>query len=128
MDPTKLKEGVSVKEIESFAKKHRFEVFFCVAFILACLFSFVFFTAWSLIFAVIGAILGIVMPGTIQKIIKTIIHFILKQEQTTQLVLAVVTWVVCMFLPPLAFALMGAAGGNHLVNSANSVGMPGPQG
>lgn len=31
MDGNKIKEGVSVKEIENFAKKHRFEVFFLLS-------------------------------------------------------------------------------------------------
>jgi ABC-type amino acid transport system permease subunit len=128
MDQNKLKEGISVKEIESFAKKHRFEVFFCVSFILACLFSFVFFTAWSLIFAVIGAILGIFMQTSVQAILKKIVQFVVKQEQTTQIVLAIVTWIVSMFLPPLVFLLIGASGGNHLAKTANESAIQGPQG
>jgi hypothetical protein len=35
------KKGVSVKEIEEFTKKHRYEVFFCALFVLTCIFSLV---------------------------------------------------------------------------------------
>jgi len=45
------KEGVSVKEIEEFAKKHRFEVFFCLMFLFACVFGLVgmFRPGWSIL-------------------------------------------------------------------------------
>ena len=126
MDQNKPKEGVSVKEIESFAKKHRFEVFFCFSFVLACFFTFVFFTAWSILFVALGAILGVILPGPIEKIMKTAIHFILKQEKTTQIVLAVVGWVLSIFLPPLVFLLIGMSGGKNLHKSLNDVGPQGP--
>lgn len=126
MNTNKLKDGVSVKEIENFAKKHRFEVFFCVAFVLACFFTFVFFAAWSLIFAVIGAILGVAMASGIDRMIKTMVRFVLKQERTTQIVLAVVGWVLSIFLPPLTFMLIGLAGGKSLIKIANEINMQNP--
>ncbi len=58
------KKGVSVKEIEEFTKKHRYEVFFCALFLLACIFSLVghFGGGWSIFFAMGGAILGVIFP------------------------------------------------------------------
>lgn len=126
MNPNKLKDGVSVKEIENFAKKHRFEVFFCVAFILACFFTFVFFAAWSLVFTAIGGIIGVAMASGVDRMIKNMIRFVLKQERTTQIVLAVVGWVLSIFLPPLTFLLVGLAGGKSLFKAANDAGMQSP--
>ena len=119
MDPSKLKEGVSVKEIESFAKKHRFEVFFCLSFILACFFTFAFFPAWSLVFISLGAIVGVALSDAVEKLLKAIIRFALKQEKTTLLVLAVVWLVLSIFLPPLTFLLVGLSGGKNLIKTAN---------
>lgn len=126
MNSNKLKDGVSVKEIENFAKKHRFEVFFCVSFVLACFFTFVFFTAWSLVFAVIGAIIGVAMSPGVDRLIKVSIRFVLKQERTTQIILAVVGWVLSIFLPPLIFMLIGLAGGKSLIKVANEINMQTP--
>ena len=126
MDPNKLKEGVSVKEIESFAKKHRFEVFFCLSFVLACFFSFVFFAAWSLVLAAIGAIVGVALASSVEKMMKNMLGFVLKQEKTTQLVLAAVGLVISIFLPPVIFLLVGLSGGKNLIMSANSADMQKP--
>ena len=125
MNPNKLKDGVSVKEIENFAKQHRFEVFYCVAFVLACFFTFVFFAAWSLVFAALGGIIGVAMASGIDKFIKSMVRFVLKQERTTQIILAVVGWILSIFLPPLTFLLIGLAGGKSLIKVANETSTPG---
>jgi hypothetical protein len=127
MDQNKPKDGVSVKEIESFAKKHRFEVFFCIAFVLACFFTFVFFTSWSIFFAALGGVIGVTMPAFVSKIIKTAVSFVLKQEKTTQIVLAVVSWILCIFLPPLMFLLLGLSGGKNLYKAAIDTGSSEPK-
>lgn len=114
MDSNKMKEGVSVKEIENFVKKHRFEVFFGVAFVLGCFFSFVFFTKTTLFFAAVGAVLGVLLTGQIDSMLKQMFRFVAKQEQTTQFILAIVGWILCIFLPPLIFLLMGLSGGKAL--------------
>ena len=41
MDEEKKKEGVSVKELEGYAKKNRFEIFFCILFVLSSLLTLV---------------------------------------------------------------------------------------
>ncbi len=122
MEPNKLKEGVSVKEIEAFAKKHRFEVFFCLAFIFACFFSFVFFgPGWSVFLAGIGGILGVIMPARIELLTKKISHFIFKQEKTTQIVLGVVGLVISIILPPIIFLLLGLHGGKSMHHQVMTV-------
>ena len=118
MDPNKLKEGVSVKEIENFTKKHRFEVFFCLAFVLACFFSFVFFSSWTVIIATLGAILGVVAPAKLDMMLKTAFAFVFKQEQVVQLVLGVVGLILSIFLPPVIFFVVGVSGDKYLHNTA----------
>lgn len=115
MDEKKPREGVSVREIESFAKKHRFEVFFCLLFILSCFFTFVMWgPGWSIICASVGAILGVLFGGKITHLCKMIFHFIFKQETTTQLVLMIVTLILAIFIPPLFFLILGLHGGKDL--------------
>jgi hypothetical protein len=122
MDGHKSKEGVSVREIEEFTKKHRFEVFFCLAFVLACFFSFVMFgPGWSVVAASIGAVVGILLSGKVTHASKTIFSFIFKHEQTTQLVLGIVFLVLAIFLPPLYFLLLGMHGGKDMHHWANEI-------
>lgn len=122
MDTRGKKSGVSVKEIEAFAKKHRFEVFFCLAFIFACFFSFVFFgPGWSIFMAGIGGILGVIMPARIEILTKKISHFIFKQEQTTQIILGVVALVLSIIIPPAIFLLLGLHGGKSMHHQVMTV-------
>lgn len=119
MDKNKPKEGVSVREIEEFTKKHRFEVFFCLAFVLACLFAFVMWGAgWSVVAATIGAVVGILLEEKVANFCKAAFRFVFKQEQTTQLVLGIVFLVLAIFLPPLYFLLLGLHGGKDLHRAA----------
>lgn len=127
MDPNKIKEGVSVKEIENFTKKHRFEVFFCLSFLLACFFSFVFFSTWSLILAAAGGILGVLMPAKAEGALRKVFLFFFKQEQTTQLILGIVGLILSIFLPLLTFFVLGLFGGKHLHQAASETFSQGPQ-
>lgn len=115
MDKNKPKEGVSVREIEEFTKKHRFEVFFCLAFVLACLFTFVMWGAgWSVVAATIGAVIGILLEEKVANFSKAAFKFVFKQESVTQLVLGIVFLVLAIFIPPLYFLLLGLHGGKDL--------------
>jgi hypothetical protein len=115
MDGNKSKEGVSVKEIEAFAKKHRFEVFFCLAFVLACFFTFVLWgPGWSAVAAAIGAIIGILLVNKVTQFSKMIFSFIFKQEPTVQLVLGIVALILAIFIAPLYFLLLGLHGGKDM--------------
>lgn len=111
MDTKKVKEGLSVKEIESFAKKYRFELFFCVALILSWIFSFVFFEGWALLFTMIGGLLGILFSHKVSAFWKKVVSFFAKQEDLTQLILGGAGLVVAIFLPFVIFFLLGSAGG-----------------
>ena len=114
MDTKKMKDGVSIKEIEGFAKKNRFELFFCLALLLSCLFNFVFFTGWSMLIAAAGGILGVLFPKNIQKILQGASCFFRKQEDITQLILTIAGLVLAIFLPILTFFVLGGAGGKYL--------------
>jgi hypothetical protein len=116
------KEGVSVKEIEAFAKKHRFEVFFCLAFILACFFTFVLWgPGWSVVGAAIGGILGVLLSSKLAPVSKSAFSFIFKQEPTIQLVLGIVGLILAIFIPPLYFLILGLHGGKDLQQWANDI-------
>lgn len=122
MNGDKPKEGVSVKEIEAFAKKHRFEVFFCLAFILACFFSFVLWgPGWSIIAAAVGAIIGVLLSGKMMHFSKMIFSFVFKQEKTVQLVLGIVGLILAIFIPPLYFLLLGLHGGKDMQHWATEI-------
>ncbi len=115
MEENKRKEGISVKEIETFAKKNRFQVAIGLAIVLACLFSFFLSMMGLSVLAVsIGAMLGIFLPNQVENIAKKAIHFVAKQEQTTQLVLAAVLLIISIFLPPFIFLLLGLHGGKDV--------------
>ena len=119
MSENKLKDGVSIKEIEAFTKKHRFEVILCAAFILACLFSFVMWgTGKSIIAATLGSVGGILLSARVEAYSKKAFHFIFNQEKTTQLVLGGVFLVLAIFLPPLYFLLLGLHGGKSIHHMA----------
>lgn len=120
MDLEKKKEGVSVKEIEAFAKKHRIQVFYCLAFIFACFFSFVFFgPGWAIIFAAIGGILGVIFPGKLEGICKKVLEFVFKQEEITQMIIGIVALILSIFIPPLIFLILGLHGGKDMHRMAN---------
>jgi hypothetical protein len=105
------KEGISVKEIENFAKNNRFKLFLCLSLLLACFFSFIFFSVWSLILAAVG---GILLPSKVEMIIEKIRFFCEKQENVTQLILGCVGLILAIFLPLLIFLALGLAGGKLL--------------
>jgi len=111
MDTKKIKEGLSVKEIEGFAKTYRFALFCCVALVLAWIFSFVFFEGWSIFCAVLGGLLGVVLTKKVEDFLKKVVAFVRKQEELTQLVLGGASLVLSVFLPFLLFFVLGACAG-----------------
>ena len=114
MDTKKIKEGVSIKEIEGFAKKHRFAVFCGLALLLAYAFSWVFFAGWTPLFTAAGGIVGILWAEKVRKFLAKAVAFCSKQEDTTQMILGVAAVVLSLFLPIVAFFVLGACGGKAL--------------
>ena len=122
MDGEKKKEGVSVREIENFAKKHYFELFFCILFILASLFSFVFWgPGWSVMLAGAGGVIAVFFTGKVEFMSKKVHHFVFKQDRTVQIVLAVVALVIAILLPPLVFFSVGLHAGKSMYHQAMEI-------
>ena len=112
----KKKDGVSVREIEDFAKRHRFEVFFCLIFFISFIFgAFGFFKSfWSIAALMGGAILGVIFAVKVDGLLKKMLHFVFKHDSTMQLVLGIVALVLAIFIPFLVFLVTGLAGGRIL--------------
>lgn len=116
MDGNKMKEGISVKEIEIFAKKHRYEVFFCLLFIVACIFGVIghFRAGWSIILTGVGGILSIVFPAQVDMLLKKAFRFTFTQDLTIQIVLGVVSLIIAIFVPFVILFIMGCFGGRAM--------------
>jgi len=112
---SKLKEGVSVQELESFAKKHSHEVFLILSILIATISGvFKFFTGpgWSLTFAGFGAILTIAFPSKIIVFQKKILKLILKQEKGVLIAIGVVNIIIAIFIPFIFFGILGMFAGS----------------
>lgn len=110
----KLKEGVSVEEIEKFARKYTNEVFLIVSLILATISSvFSFFTgpSWSLFCAGLLAIIAIALPEQMGKAIKKMFKFQTKAEKTTTIVIGIIRIIFGIFIPFILFAELGLLAG-----------------
>ncbi len=120
MDETKeVKKGLSIKEMEGFAKKHHLEVFFSIFFFLAGIFGlFLWHPAWSVILGAIGAIVGALLSTKIYHMSRGIWHFVFRQERNTRIVLAAIALVVAIFIPPLVFLFVGLHAGKSMHNTA----------
>jgi len=110
----KIKEGVSVEEIEKFARKYTNEVFLILALIIATISSiFGFFTGptWSLIFAGLLAIVGIALPVQVGKFLKKLLKFQAVSPKTTIIIIGIVRIVLGIFIPFILFAEIGLLAG-----------------
>jgi CBS domain containing-hemolysin-like protein len=110
----KLKDGVSVKELENFARRYMTEGFLILAIIIATLSSiFDFFTGagWSVFFAGLGIIVSVAFPEHILKMIKPLNQFIKKQEKTVQIIVGIVRLIFAIFIPFIIFAEAGLLAG-----------------
>lgn len=110
----KLKEGVSVQELEEFARKHTTEVFSVLAIVIGAISSmFDFFTGpgWTILFTGLGAVLAMFFPAPIEKWLKQLYYFTYKQEKTTEMILGGVKIVIAIFIPFIYFGLLGLLAG-----------------
>lgn len=115
MDGNKLKEGMSVKELEEYAKKHRYEVFFCLLVVIAGIATlFKMWSKWSIIFAVAGAVVAILMPSRVDALLKKAFSFVFERDKTIQIVFGLFALIIGIFLPPFVFLLVGLFGGRAM--------------
>ena len=114
----KKDDGISVKELEEYAKKNKFPVAIALAIFLACLFSiFLTMTKLAVIILAIGALAGVFIPGKVSFGFKKLYGFIAKQEKTTQLIVGTVFLVLAIFFPPAIFLLIGLHAGKDMRHS-----------
>ncbi|MDN3504461.1 MAG: hypothetical protein P0S95_02660 [Rhabdochlamydiaceae bacterium] len=112
---TEDKQGFTVQEIENMAKKYRFEAFFCVSFVLAAIFSWLFtMWGWSIFLCALGGIVGMLIPLQIDKGMGWVLSFTCKQEKITQIIIGVVLLVISIVLCPVIFIILGLMGGKSL--------------
>jgi uncharacterized membrane protein len=113
----KMKEGLSVKEIEDFTRKHTTEVFTVLAIVIATASScWGFFTGPKLavFFTGLGCVITVLFPVPIERVLKQLYSFTLKQEKTTQMILGAVKIVIALFIPFILFGFLGLlAGGSY---------------
>ena len=110
----KLKEGVSVHEIEHFARTYSMEVFTVAALVIGAVSSaWDFFTGpkLTIFLFMIGTILGIFFPAPVEKGLKQLYQFAYKQEKTTQIIFGAVKIVVAIFIPFVLFGIFGLLAG-----------------
>lgn len=111
----KLKEGVSVKEIEEFTRKHTTEVFMVLALIIATASScWDFFTGprLTIFFMALGSAIAVLFPVQIDRGLKRLYGFAFKQEKTTQIIIGAVKIVIAIFIPFLFFGILGLLAGS----------------
>lgn len=110
----KIKDGVSVKEVEDFARKYTTEVFAVLAIVIGSFSSmYDFFTGpkLTIAFIAIGIILGIFFPVPVEKGLKQFYSFSYKQEKMTQIILGFVKIVISLFIPFVLFGCIGLLAG-----------------
>jgi len=108
----KIREGVTVQELENFGKKYKIEFFLILYLLFATLLAFLFFgPAWSLFLAGIGGIVGVWIPHKVEAAVETTFRFVFQQEKVTRLILAIAGLLVSFFLPPVTFLTLGLMGG-----------------
>lgn len=119
MDEQKKKEGVSVKELEGYAKKNRFEIFFILLFVFASLFTLVFWGAMISIFTTgIGGIIAIFIPNKIDHFAHKMAMALASKEGATQLIIGIAALIIAIFLAPVAFFFFGLHAGKSMVMNA----------
>ena len=107
--------GVSMEQLEEMAKRYKFEVFFCIAFVFATLFSYIFnVSGWSLLLSAGGAVVGMLLPMHTEKVSSAILKFVCKQEKVTQIIIAIALILLSIILPPVTFLLIGVMGGKAI--------------
>lgn len=110
----KLKEGVSVHELEGYASRHTTEVFSVLAMIIGAVSSsYDFFTGpkLTILFFTLGALIAVFFPAPVEKGLKQLYSFTFKQEKMTEIILGTFKIIVAIFVPFIYFGLLGLLAG-----------------
>jgi len=106
----KLKDGVSVKEIEDFTNKYTIEVFSILAMVIASVSSVLdFFTGprLAIICLSLAGIVAVLFANAVDRGLKKCIQFMFKQEKSAQIVFGILLFVIAIFIPFLYFGIFG---------------------
>jgi hypothetical protein len=110
----KFKEGISVKDLETLARRYMTEGFVVLAIIIAILssvFNFFVSSGWGIIFGGLCAAASMSFPKQIMKIAIPAFNFLKKQDTVIQIIIGVVRIIFAVFLPFLVFAVLGVLAG-----------------
>lgn len=115
--------GHSVKQIENYAIKHKYEVVFGITFILMTIFSIALdFKNWVIILIGIGAIVGVLLPIKVDKAIAKSLQFMFGADKILQIVFAIILFVLAVFVSPLIGFIVGVMAGKAcLIDSSKIV-------
>jgi hypothetical protein len=116
----KLKEGLSIQELESLTRKYLHEMLFILAIFIASIssiFDFFIGPMWTLTFLGLSSMISVAFPEASSKILKAIYHFYHKQERTIQIIIGSVRIIFALFLPFVLFIELGilAGTGFHMI-------------
>lgn len=122
MNDEHKKEGVSVKELQNFVMKNKFEVFYCLLFVFATLFTLVFWgPILSIFLAGIGGIIGVLLPARVELFSRKILGQVSKQEKTTQMIFGIIGLILAIFVAPLIFLFLGLHGGKSMSHQSKEM-------
>lgn len=110
----KLKQGISVHELESFARMHTTELLSVIAVLVGAIsssYDFFIGPRMTILFLALGCIMGIIFPAPIERSLKKMYAFTFKQEKTTELMMGGVKIIIAVFLPFLFFGFIGLLAG-----------------
>lgn len=110
----KMKEGMSVQEMEDFARKYTVELFSALAIVIGTVSSmYDFFSGpkLTILLLALGTLLGVFFPVPSERGLKQFYMFAYKQEKLTQMILGGVQIVVALFIPFILFGFVGLLAG-----------------
>ena len=110
----KIREGVTVEDLEKFARKYTNEVFLILALLIATVSSvFGFFTGpvWSVLFMGILAIVALALPERIGNFLRKILKFQVTAEKSITIMIGIVRIIIGLFIPFVLFAELGLLAG-----------------
>jgi cation transport ATPase len=110
----KLKEGISVQDLETFARRYTHELFLILAIIIASIssmFHFFMSPSWAISFAALATVVSIGFPEQMSRFQKPIFSFLYKQEKSMLMIIGIVRLIVALFLPFVIFTEIGMLAG-----------------
>ena len=119
----KNKDGVSMREIEGFARRYAYEGFSALAIVIAtisAIFDFFSGSGWSLLFCGVAAAVTLFFYQKIKETLHKFYGFITKQEKSTLIIIGVVRLIIALFLPFVIFASLGFLAGISYVDMSRN--------